>query len=360
MNPGRLLLCATLLLGACKSKQEKIHPVVQTITESVYASGTVKSRDQYQVFPTVNGLVQQIMVTEGDLVRKGDPIMRLSNEAVRLSRENAQLAAEYSSVGANSARLNELRINIDLARTRMQTDSALLGRQRNLWAQEIGTRNELDGRELAYKNSVTAYKAAILRYNDLQRQVEFGARQSLKNLQISNVQSGDYIIRSEAAGRVYSVLKEVGEMAGPQSPVAVIGAAGSFMIELQVDEYDIAKLRPGQKVVVSMDSYKGQVFEAVVEKINPLMNERSRSFTVDAAFTTRPPELYPNLTVEANVVIRVKQNALTIPRNYLIDDTYVLTNQNEKKKVVTGLKDYQRVEVVGGLTKDDVIQKPVP
>ncbi len=347
-----------LFLISCKSKQEKVQPVIQNITESVYASGIVKSQNQYQVFATVTGLIQQVLVTEGDRVKKGQPIIIMVNETSKLNAENAQLAAAYADVNANRDKLNELRMNIDLAKAKMQTDSTLLERQRNLWMQQIGTRNELDQRELAYKNSVTAYNAAILRHNDLQKQLNFTARQARKNLQISTTLSGDYTIKSETDGKVYSILKEEGEIVNPQSPVAVIGDANKFLMELQVDEYDIAKIRLGQKVLISMDSYKGQVFEGKITKINPIMNERSRSFTVDATFCVQPPALYPNLTVEANIIIQTKQNAITIPRSYLVDESFVLTEKKEKKKVTTGLKDYQRVEILNGLTKNDVILKP--
>jgi len=44
---------------ACKQRQEKIVPAVERITEAVYASGFVKSTNQYQVFSTVSGLVQK-------------------------------------------------------------------------------------------------------------------------------------------------------------------------------------------------------------------------------------------------------------------------------------------------------------
>jgi HlyD family secretion protein len=88
------------------------------------------------------------------------------------------------------------------------------------------------------------------------------------------------------------------------------------------------------------------------------MSERTRSFTVDASFITTPPALYPNLTTEANIIIRSKDNALIIPRAYLVDGTYVLNEEKEKVKVTVGLKDYQKVEILGGLTKDDVIVKP--
>jgi multidrug efflux pump subunit AcrA (membrane-fusion protein) len=354
--PLALLL---LWLASCSGKQEKTQPTVENISESVYASGVVKSRNQYQVFPTVSGIIQQIMVTEGDVVRKGDPLLKVENEAARLNTENAQLAAEYARVSANADKLNELQAAIDLARSKKHNDSLLLVRQRNLWAKQIGTRVDLEQMELNYQNSVTAYRSAVLRYNDLKKQLEFAARQSQKNLQISQTMAGDYTVKSETNGKVYSVLREQGELVSPQIPVAVIGDANEFILELQVDEYDIARVKPGQRVLLNLDSYRGQVFEAEVYKINPAMNERTRSFTVEASFVKAPPELYPNLTTEANIIIQAKENALTIPREYLLEDSFVQKENDERVKVKTGLKDYQKVEILEGLTKEDVIVKPV-
>ena len=148
-------------------------------------------------------------------------------------------------------------------------------------------------------------------------------------------------------------------MANSQSPMAIIGDATAFSIEMKVDEYDIARIRQGQKVLFTMYSYKGEVFEATIEKIEPLMDESSRSFTVDAVFVTKPPVLYPNLSVEANIVIRSKEKALTIPRSYLIGDSMVKMGKGKIRKVVVGLKDYQKVEIVSGLTAQDIIYKPV-
>jgi HlyD family secretion protein len=343
---------------ACKKKQETTQAIVQDITHSVYASGVVKSDNQYQVFATVNGLVQKILVEEGDAVKKGDPIMRIENQAAILNTESARISADYASEAANADKLNELKINIDLARIKVQNDSGLLERQKNLWSQQIGTRYELEQRELAYQNSLTAYKGAVLRYNDLQRQIRFNAQQARKNLQISTTTAKDFTITSETNGKVYSILKEQGEIVNPSMPVAIIGDDTNFKLELQIDEYDIAKIRLGQKVLIRMDSYKDEVFEAEINKINSIMNERSKSFLVEAIFTKAPPALFPNLTAEANIIIETKQNALSIPRSYLLDDEHVLLENKEKRKVVVGLKDYQRVEILQGISKDDVLLKP--
>jgi multidrug efflux pump subunit AcrA (membrane-fusion protein) len=151
---------AALLLFACNKKTSTTKPTEEKITESVYASGVIKSNNQYQVFSTVNGLVKEVLVAEGDIVKKGDAIMRLSDITARLNSENAQLTADYSSVSANADRLNALRIDIDIAKAKMDNDASLVERQRSLWAQGIGTRYELDLRELTYKNSVNTWQAA--------------------------------------------------------------------------------------------------------------------------------------------------------------------------------------------------------
>ena len=346
-----------LLFFSCKNKTESTYPVIQNITESVYAPGIVKSKDQYQVYASANGIIRHIHVTEGSLVKKGDILLTIDNDLSRLNSDNAQLAAHYASVDLNRDRLSELEANITLAKSRMQLDSTLLQRQENLWAQDIGSRNELEQRQLALKNSRTNYQSALWRFSQLKKQIDFAAQQSKKNLQISSSVNDDYNVRANKDGRVYNVLKEEGEMVNTQMPVAIMGDAKNFLLELQVDEYDIARVRIGQKVVVGMDSYKGQVFEAMISKIDPIMNDRTRSFKVEALFVHQPENLYPNLTVEGNILISSKLKALTIPADYLVDETYVILSNGQKKKVLTGLKDYQRAEILEGLTSNDEIIK---
>lgn len=347
------------MILSCKDKREKTKPVVEKISESVYASGIIKSKNQYQVFSTVNGLVKDILLMEGDIVKNGDVIMVIQNETSGLNVENARLAAEFADINSNADKLNELKLAIDLAGMKMKNDSMLAVRQRNLWSASIGTLNDLEQRELAYKNSSGSYQSQLLRYNDLKRQLNLASEQSKRNLQISRSIENDYQIKSGTNGKVYNILKEKGELVTPQSPVAVIGDSAEFVLELQVDEYDIAKIKKGQRIMFSLDSYRGEVFEAEVYSVEPIMNERTRSFTVKAIFVTRPAILYPFLTVEANIILNVKEKAMTIPENYLVNGSYVLNENMDSIRVVTGLKDYEKVEIVSGISEGDVIIKPI-
>lgn len=347
-----------ILLNSCKSKQEKTKPLEEKITESVYASGIVKSKNQYQVFSNVNGLINQILVTEGEVVKKGQALIYITNTTAQLNSENAKLSSDFSAITTNREKLDEVNKSIELAKIKMDNDALLLQRQQNLWKQQIGTRNELDQRELALKSSTNTYETAKLRLAELEKQINFQEKQSKKNLEISTHVANDYTIKSDIDGKIYTVLKEKGEMVNTQTPVALIGDANNFILELQVDEYDISKIKVDQHILLNMDSYKGEVFEAAVTKINPIMNERSKSFTIEAVFVKQPPTLYPNLTCEANIVIQQKEKVITIPRNYLVDGTFVLLENKEKRKVTVGLKDYQKVEIINGLSVNDVILKP--
>jgi RND family efflux transporter MFP subunit len=350
----------SLLLFSCGKKTEQYTVSEEPITESVYASGTVKSKNQYQVFSKTNGLVEDVFIEEGALVKKGDPILRLTNSSSRLNAANAKLALELANQNAKGEKLKELQVGIELAKNKYLNDSLLWLRQKSLWDQQIGTQVELEQKELAYKTSLSNYRSAVLRYADTKKTLDFQSEQALNNSRISESIDDDFIIRSETNGRLYTLLKEKGEMVTNMTPIATIGDNSEFIIELQVDEYDITRLEPGQNVLIGLDSYKGRIFEGKVTEINSIMDERTRSFKIEAEFTHPPEKLYPNLSVEANIVIQSKNSALLVPRTYLIADSFVLNPNKEKVPVLTGLKDYNKVEIISGLKKGDVILKPGP
>lgn len=354
----RFLLCTIILLCACSAKKETIKPQVKSITESVYASGIIKTEDQYQVFAPASGIIKALLVAEGDEVKKGQVIATLANDALVANSETAKIAASFNDVQNNQTKIKEAERNVELAQLKMENDALFLNRQRNLWQQDIGTRAEVDNRELVAKNSRAAYENALLQLQDLKKQLTFNAAQARSGSRAATAQVADLDVRSSLNGRVFTFIKKQGEMVTPQSPLAVIGDDKAFYIELQVDENDIARVQPGQTVYITMDSYKNQVFEAKVTRLIPYMNERTRTFEIEAHFTAPPPSLYPNLTTEANILISQKDKALLIPSGYLLDENYVLLKNGEKKKIVTGIKDYEQVEVISGLTPADEIVKP--
>ena len=353
-----VLFSIGILLFSCSKKQETSLPTVGPITESIYASGVLKTTDQYQAFVTVNGIINELLVQEGDSVHVGSPIVTITNETQRYSAENAALAANFNDFSANQGKLEDAKLLIETAKSKFRIDSSLYFRQKNLWNQQIGTKVDFELKELAFQTSRTNYLSAIQKYKDLKRVLEFSSSQAKKNLQISTNQAQDFTLRSKTNGIVYSLLKSKGEIVSPQTPIAVIGNFKDFVLELQVDENDILRVQNGQKVVVTLDSYKKQVFEAKVTKISKIMNERSKTFLVEAKFTKAPPSLFPNITFEANILLSQKEKVLLIPRNYLKNDSIVTLANGEERIVKIGLKDFQKAEILSGLKATDEMVKP--
>ena len=355
----RFIAPLLLFIYSCGDSVETLKPSIESISQSVYASGVLKSKDQYQAYASVSGIIKEIFITEGDTVKKGDLILTISNEIQKLNTENARIVSDYNELSANQGKLNEAASLIEFSGNKLRNDSALYYRQRSLWEQQIGTKVELEQRELAWQNSKNNYNSALIRYNDLKRQLNFAASQARKNLSISQTLANDYALKSEIDGIVYTISKLKGEIVSPQTSVAVIGSAQKFILEMQVDENDILMVKAGQKVLVNLDSYKGKVFDAVVTRINPLMNERNKTFMVEAEFVKKPERLYPNITFEANIVIEEKSGAMLIPRTYLLQDSMVIKSNGDTVQVKTGLKDYRKVEILSGITPDDELIKPV-
>jgi len=205
-----VIIFISISFSSCFHKVQKVKPTVESISESIYASGVVKSKNQYQAFATVSGVINSIFVSEGDTVKKGSPILAISSEIQRLNKENAALNASFTDFQANQGKLNEAKMLIDFSFSKMKNDSLIYFRQKSLWQQEIGSKAELEQKELAYQNSRTTYHSAILRYNDLKRQLSFTSSQAKKNLQISSSLKNEFILRSEIDGIALSKSKKLG------------------------------------------------------------------------------------------------------------------------------------------------------
>lgn len=354
-----LVIVLSLFAVACGSKVEKTKPTVESITESIYASGIIKSKNQYEVFANVNGIVKNVFVIEGDSVKQGSPILSISNTIQLLNKENALLAANFADINSNQEKLNDAKAFMQLSNFKLKNDSALYFRQKNLWQQQIGTQVEFEQRALAYENSKNAYQTSIIKYKDLKRQLDFNSAQSKNNLAISNQAANDFVVKSNIDGIVYSLNKLQGESVGMQTPLAIIGDSKHFVLEMQVDEYDILRIKKDLKVLVTLESYKENTFDARITKINPIMNERSRTFLIEAEFINPPKILYPNITFEASIIIQTKQNVLLIPRAYVLNDSLVVKYKHDTVKVKTGLKDYKKIEIISGITVNDILINPL-
>ena len=303
--------------------------------------------------------MDQNLVEEGDEVSKGTPLVQVTNNAPKLNTENARLSLQLAQKNyyGDIPVLQSIEDEIKASALRVKDDSINYYRQRNLWEQNIGSKIIYENKKLAFELSKNTLALLLNKYDRTKEELKTQLQQAQNNYQSSLTNTGDFTISSKIHGKVYALYKNPGELVNMQEPLASVGSINVFVIEMLVDEVDIIKIQKGQKVLITLDAYNGQVFIAKVSKIYPKKDERNQTFTVEALFNDPPSKLYPGLSGEANIIVSQKKEALTIPKAYVIDDHKVQT-ENELVSISIGLQSLDTVEVISGITRDTWIYKP--
>ncbi|MFD2724664.1 efflux RND transporter periplasmic adaptor subunit [Hyunsoonleella rubra] len=331
----------------------------RNLTESVYSSVTIQPDSLYQVYAIVAGILDENLVEEDDLVKKDERLIHILNNAPKLNARNAKLALDLAKENYNgsAAILDGIKDEIVAATLKYKNDSINYFRQKNLWEQQIGSKVQYDTKQLNYQLSSNSLRLLKSKYNRTKNELETNVKQAKNNYETALIASKDFVVKSKINGKVYALYKEPGEIVNTMEPLASIGSASKFVIDMLVDEVDIVRISKQQDVIITLDAYNGNTFKGNVSKIYPKKDERNQTFKVEALFENPPKVLYPGLSGEANIIIAKKEKVLTIPKSYLIDDNKVKTDDG-LVQVETGLQNLEYIEVVSGITKDTYLYNP--
>ena len=300
-------------------------------------------------------------VTEGEMVKKGQNIIQIVNDQSVLMKNNSALNLELAreNLSGKSAVIKELEKELETVKLNLNNDSLIFFRKKRLWEQGIGSQVEFDTYQLNYERTANNYQVLNKKLKRTKKELQTLLKQAENNYESSLTSLNEFTIKSEINGKMYELFLEPGELVGMQQPIASIGSADDFIIEMLIDEVDIVSIKKEQLALITLDAYKGEVFKAKISRIYPSKNERTQTFKVEGTFIDVPETLYPGLSGEANIIIRQKENVLTIPLDYLLDENKVET-ENGLVEVTTGLKNMSDIEIVTGLDTNNIIYKPAP
>jgi len=355
-----IVLC--LVLSSC-TQHNIIHPQKKDIVETVYASGKIISSNEYNVYSLSSGTVIKKLIKEGDTVDKDEILYVIKNdapaarfEAARSNYENAK-----ANLSTNSRILNDLKLAMQSAETRFINDSLQYIRLKDLLQQGIGTQSNVDAAYTNYVVSRNQQKSAEEKYFSTLNDLKVALHNAESQLADAQTNLNNYFIRSQANGTVFQTYKEVGESVKPNDIMALLGETSQRIIKLAVDQQDIDKIKKGQQVLLKTDIAVNTIYHGVVTRVYPVMNESDQTFRVDAIFTDSTQQPFIHSSVEANIVIQQKNNALVIPRNALIADDSVQVMQNGKQKTVairTGIHTLDETEILEGLDESSQVIIP--
>lgn len=377
-----LLLLSFLLLTACSkgtpgrsvegNSAQKPIPVrvVQTglkqIHRSVESVGSLFPYEEVTVSSEVEGKVDQVLVDVGDTVSAGQPIVKVSPIELQLALEQQRAALRQAAarlgLPEEGGDLKDVREAAEVKRAAADLSDAeqKYKRGKSLMEQGLVPQQSLDEVEARYKTARANYDLAVQTVQNLRAQVaQFRAATTLAQKKLA-----DAVIRAPFAGQVKERNVTQGQYLKVQTPVMVIVNVDPLRVRLKVPEKMAGWIHNGQEVTLSVDAYLDKKFIGKVSRINPSVDQQTRSFEVEALIANHERSLKPGFFVKASIPSSRIENTLMVPQDslqyvYGIYKIYTVEgNSLKEKEVKIGERSGTEVEIVDGLAAGERIAVP--
>ena len=352
-----LAIIVGLTLFSC-GKSEEVQPINQDIKELVFASGQLEWDDAYNLTAQTDGILQNANFEIGNTVTKGKTIATLDNEINKINAETSQeqLVISNENVTSNAPALLQLEQNIQFAESKYLQDKKQAERYERLNQQNIGSKVEYENAQLAVKNSLSNLNSLKKQYRVILQQAkqqQITTKGQLKSNQV--VKNYNSIIVTES-GTVIKKLKNNGDYVKKGEVIATIANQTKVEAVLNVDENSIGKVRLGQTVFIKLNTNKNSVLNGKITEILSAFDQQTQSFICKVTFDKPIENSLFGTQLEANILVGEKKNALLIPRNYVgFGNKVNVKGKDESTIIKPGIISTDYVEVIEGVTKDDVL-----
>lgn len=357
-----VLAAISLLAAGCSKRNDSIFPVHKDITQAVYASGKIYPVNNYKIYAKLPGYVEKVHVRVGDLVKIGTPLITIKSE---VSEKNAGVAKnQYEFAGKNAgvdspvlAAINE---EVASAKAKYRLDSINFSRYTNLAKENATTPFLLDQAKTQFEISRQNFLRASNNYISTKDRLQTELENAKLQYEAQTSSRNEYVISSVVNGKVYDIVPKEGELVNSLVLLMEVGDENKFEVELSVDETDVSFLKKEQPIVYTIDAYKDKIFKGKTSETYPRINQLNKTTRVVATIELdKSVTVFSGMSVEANIIIEAKENALIIPREFLFDGNKVIRkSENDTVVIQKGAEDLEFVELVSGIDENTEIIKP--
>jgi RND family efflux transporter MFP subunit len=323
-------------------------------TALLNASGYVTPRRRATVAAKVTGLVEQVYAEEGLQVKAGQVLAVLD-----CSQPNAALVSARRDRDATAAALSDLQVQLANA-------DRELTRAKSMREAGINSQQNLDAAQMA----ADSLRSKIALTKEQTRAAE--ARISVSQQDVDNC-----TVRSPYDGKVVSKDAQRGEIVSPVSAgggftrtgIATVVDMKSLEIEVDVNESYIARVKPGQKVIATLDAYPDWQIPSTVRTVIPTADRQKATVKVRVSFDQLDPRILPDMGVKVAFLgddalagkTKDSQARAIIPtaavRKEGAASVVYLVKQNklERHAITLGATRGSDVEIMAGLSPGDSV-----
>jgi HlyD family secretion protein len=357
-------------LASQRGTQVQVAPVVRTgIVQSVVATGRLNAPARMDIGAEVTATVVEVRVREGDRVKAGDLLIRLSDAEARAALQQARAA----QVEARGRATQQATVTAPVtSQAVVQAEAAFKVAEREhqrageLVAQGFFSQQKLDdarrtldtarsalasARVQALSNQASGIEPAMAAARVAQAEAAVDAASArLARLQITS--PVDAVVLARHA--------EPGSMAQPGRVLLALAAQGNTRIDAAVDEKHLRLLSIGMAAQAVADAYPGQRFDAKLSYVAPAVDPQRGTVDVRLDVPKPPAFLKPDMTVSVELLAGSKKDALVLPSGAVRDADreapWVLALQDGRAvrvPVRLGLRGIGSVEILEGLKEGD-------
>jgi HlyD family secretion protein len=356
---------------------------LEDIVETVSATGKIQPEVELKISSEVSGEILELPFIEGQEVKKGDLLVRVNPDL------------NQSAVNRSEASYQNVRAGLAQAEASLKQAKADYDRNKSLFSKGVISKADWDRSIASYESAVAGKNSAYYSVQSAAATVN-EAKDNLNRTTIYAPMSGTISLLSVELGeRVVGT----GMMAG--SEILRLANLKNMEVEVDVNENDIVKVNIGDSTIVEVDAYLKKEFKGVVTQIansaaGNLAADQVTNFKVKVRIleesykelTEGKPETYspfrPGMTATVDVITKTRKNAISVPISAIVIKTdtsstkkpygksseipdsskeeqkfeCVFVNENGKAKlriVKTGIQDDTNIEIIEGLTKDDMV-----
>ncbi len=293
------------------------------LQEEIRASGDLHARLHTTIAAEIEGRITEISVDEGGSVKAGAVVIEIDPERRRL--ELAASRAQHSQAKANYENASR------------QTE-----RIRKLRTQNVLSDQKLEDAETALtlaRSQMDAQRAAL---GVIERAL------------------ADASVSAPFEGMIARRAVQLGEFVQPGKPLVELVALDPLEVVFALTELDSERVRPGQKIEVSVGAFPDRVFHGVVTFISPTVDPATRTLRIKAEIDNDEGHLRPGLFARVSLGVSPRSGVAMVPEEALIQRSegamlFRIGADNRVKRVMvtTGAHDTGRVEVRGDIAPGD-------
>jgi HlyD family secretion protein len=313
--------------------------VRQDLTSVVTASGEVKPLTYTNVLGEGIGQITEILVKEGDHVKKGAVLLRLESIQPAADVDAQRAGIEAAGSGVKSAEANDASTKADVKSRAADLEHAKLewDRGQELYKEGLVPKQDYDSRKATYDSAVAALASAQARAEQAQALLGQSHSALTQNEAMLN-RLRDVLRKTTYTAPIDGVVTYIAVRVGENVVPGIQNATGSYLMtisdmsvvtgEVMVDETDIVNVRVGQSADVTIDAIPGAAYHGKVTDVgtqavlrssglastqSTTANQEAKDFKVIVRLENPPDGLRPGLSSTAKITTAEKKSVLTVP-----------------------------------------------